>query len=68
MDDKMITINEMSRFAKVRYETVRKYYNNDCYWYDGVTLAKFCYVLECDINQLLIYEPSQTIQNSKIHG
>ena len=68
MDDKMITINEMSRFAKVRYETVRKYYNNDCYWYDRVTLAKFCYVLECDINQLLIYEPSQTLQNSKIHG
>ncbi len=68
MDDKDISINEMSRYAKVRYETVRKYYNNDCYWYDAEILAKFCYVLECNINELLIYESKKTLQNAKIYN
>lgn len=68
MDEQNISINEMSRYAKVRYETVRKYYNNDCYWYDAEILAKFCYVLECNINELLIYESTITLQNSKIYN
>ena len=49
MDQKNISINGMSRYANVRYETVRKYYNNENFWYDGETLAKFCYVLECEL-------------------
>ena len=68
MDDNNISINEMSRYANVRYETVRKYYNNDCYWYDAEILAKFCYVLECKINELLIYEPTKTLQNVRIYN
>lgn len=68
MDKQHVSINEMSRYAKVRYETVRKYYNDDCYWYDGDVLAKFCYVLECNIGDVLIYQAPNTLQNTKIRS
>lgn len=63
MDEKNISINAMSRYAKIRYETVRKYYNDDCFWYDAEILAKLCYVLECDISDLLMYNEVKIAQN-----
>lgn len=63
MDDKNISISAMSRYAKIRYETVRKYYNNDCVWYDADSLAKFCYVLECNISDLLMLDEVKIVQN-----
>lgn len=66
MDKNNISINEMSRYANIRYETVRKYYHNDCYWYDSEALAKFCYVLGCNIGDLLKYEPQKTLQKTEI--
>ena len=63
MDEKNITIKNMSRYSNVRYEIVRKYYNNESFWYDGDALAKFCYVLECEIDDLLVYESAKKLQN-----
>ena len=63
MDEKNISINAMSRYSNVRYEVVKKYYNNESFWYDSNTLAKFCYVLECEISDLLVYETAKKFQN-----
>ena len=49
MDENNISISEMSRKADMKYDVVKKYYYNDSYSYSTETLAKFCYVLECDI-------------------
>lgn len=54
MDNQNISINRMSRSAKLRYEIVRKYYNNENFWYDREALAKFCYVLNCNINYIYL--------------
>ncbi len=62
MDKKNISINTMSKYANIRYETVKKYYNNECFWYDSNILAKFCYVLECEIDDLLVYEDTKMLQ------
>lgn len=53
----------MSRYSNVRYEIVRKYYNDESFWYDGDALAKFCYVLECEIDDLLVYKSAKKLQN-----
>lgn len=62
MDKKNISINTMSKYANIRYETVKKYYNNECFWYDSDILAKFCYVLECKVDDLLVYEDNKILQ------
>lgn len=50
VDSQNISINKLSRSAKLRYEIIKKYYNDENFWYDHEALAKFCYVLNCNIN------------------
>lgn len=59
MDSRGISINQMSQMSQVKYEIVKKYYNNENYSYTGDILAKFCFVLQCDISDILTYIPSK---------
>lgn len=65
MDEKKISINQMSKLANLRYETVRKYYYNEVYLLDVDVLSKFCYFLDIDISTLLTYEYENI--NEKVH-
>lgn len=56
MDEKEITISQLARLTNLRYEVVDNYYYNRNIRYDSVVLAKFCYTLNCDIDDLLKYE------------
>ena len=58
MDEKEISISKMSGAINTRYGIVKKYYNNDCYYVDLNLLAKFCYVLNCHIEDILEYNKS----------
>ena len=61
MDEKGITINTLSKLANIKYETAKKYYYNKNFIYNGEVLAKFCYILNCKIEDILVYEPSETL-------
>lgn len=65
MDEKKISINQMSKLANLRYETVRKYYYNEVYLLDVDVLSKFCYFLDIDISTLLTYKYENI--NEKVH-
>ncbi len=56
MDKKNISIYELSKMTNLKYDTVKKYYENEVYRYDEITLAKMCYSLNCTITDLLVYE------------
>ena len=56
MNKKRITISQLARLTNIRYEVVDNYYNNRNIRYDSVVLAKFCYTLDCSIDDLLKYE------------
>ena len=43
----------------VIYEIVKKYYNGENYAFTSEILAKFCYILDCEIDDILIYETSE---------
>lgn len=60
MDTKGISINSLSKMANVKYETVKNYYYNENFIYNGEILAKFCYILNCKIEDILEYEPSNS--------
>ena len=65
MDEKKISINQMSKLANLSSETVRKYYYNEVYLLDVDVLSKFCYFLDIDISTLLTYKYENI--NEKVH-
>lgn len=56
MDKQNISISKMSRIANIKYDVVKRYYLGYLYQVDLEILAKFCYVLECNLDDILIYE------------
>lgn len=63
MDKKHISISTMSKLANVKYEIVKKYYYGDNYAFTSEILAKFCYILDCKIDDILVYETSKDYVN-----
>ena len=61
MDKHNISISLMSRLADVKYDVVKRYYIGEIYHIDLQILAKFCYILECSVEDLLNYKIKQTI-------
>ena len=56
MDDKKMTIYRLSNIANIKYEIVKKYYDNNLQRIDLDILAKFCFCLNCEVSSLLKYE------------
>ena len=61
MDEKNISINQMSRKINVAYDIVKKYYYGENYSISLEILKKFCYVLNCNIDEIIKYYPSETL-------
>ena len=59
MDRKEISINTMSKLADIKYHVVKRYYYNNLYQVDLQLLAKFCYILDIKISDILEYEYSE---------
>ena len=53
MDNKGVSISELSRMADIKYDIVKRYYNGEITRYDSEILKKICVYLECDINDLI---------------
>lgn len=56
MDRKNISINMMSKLTGIKYDVIKRHYYNETFQADYNTLAKFCYVLGCKIEDILVYE------------
>lgn len=53
MDNKGVSISELSRMANIKYDIVKRYYNGEITRYDSEILKKICIYLECDITDLI---------------
>ena len=56
IDKKEITRNALAVATNIRYSIIDSYYKNKVARIDLYTLAKICYVLECDISDILKYK------------
>ncbi len=56
MDKKNITRNKLSVLTGATYNVINRYYNNDISRVDLDVLARICYVLECNVSDVLEYE------------
>lgn len=57
MDEKGISVYRMEELANIQHRIVKKYYDNKVVRSDFEVLAKFCFVLKCDISDVLYYKP-----------
>ncbi|MFA5604056.1 MAG: helix-turn-helix transcriptional regulator [Bacilli bacterium] len=55
MDSKGMNKNRLSVLTGVKFDTIQKYYNGDVYRIDVDVLAKFCYALNCNVNDIVEY-------------
>ena len=53
MDKKNITRNKLSVLTGATYNVINRYYNNDISRVDLDVLARICYVLECNVSDVL---------------
>lgn len=56
MDERKITRNALAKRVNTRFEVIDKWYNNRIENIDLDILARICFVLSCDINNILKYE------------
>lgn len=56
MDEKSIPRNKLANLAGVRFEVINRLYNGETIKMDLDILARVCYVLDCDISDVLLFE------------
>lgn len=55
MDERGITRNQLARMINARYEVVGKWYKGDLERLDTDILARICYVLKCNVEDIIHY-------------
>lgn len=56
MDTRQVTVYQMSKLTGLKHSTIKAYYTNaPLTRVDLDVLAKFCYVLNCNISDILKY-------------
>lgn len=53
MDQKKVSVNELSVKTGIRHHIVKKYYNGNIYRPDLYTLKKFCEYLKCEPSDII---------------
>jgi len=53
LNNKKISIRKLAEMTGLQFETLRRMYNNETKQYNRDMLAKVCYALKIDINELL---------------
>lgn len=56
LDERGMSRNHLSRLTGTRYEVINKWYQNKVEKLDLDVLARICYVLQCQVSQLLVYD------------
>jgi len=53
LDERGISIRKCAELADLKFETVRKMYNDEAKQYQRDTLGSLCKALDCEISDLL---------------
>ena len=54
LDERQISIRKFSELSGLKFETLRRLYNDDTMQYQRDTIGRVCEVLEVEIGELLI--------------
>lgn len=56
MDKKGYTINYVVKRTGLHHQIVRRYYEGTALRYDKEILAKICFVIDCDLEDIMYYK------------
>lgn len=56
MDNKGITINQVAKKTGLHHQVIKRYYNGTVERFDKDVLSKLCYVIDCNLNDIMYYE------------
>lgn len=56
MDEQGLTRYRLAKLADTRFEVVEKWYSGTVERIDADILARFCYILDCEITDILRYD------------
>lgn len=56
MDKKELTRYQLSKMTNTRFEVINKWYNGEVERIDTDVLSRFCFVLNCKVEDLIEYE------------
>ena len=56
IDDKKISRSKLSQMVALSYDLVNRYYNNKVSRVDLDVIARFCYILNCNVIDILKYK------------
>lgn len=56
MDKKGITVNQVVKKTGLHYQVINRYYEGTIERYDKDVLAKLCFVIGCDLTDIMHYK------------
>lgn len=56
MEKKGITITQVVKKTGLHHQVIKRYYNRTVERFDKDVLSKLCYVIDCDLNDIMYYE------------
>lgn len=56
MDKKGITISQVTKKTGLHHQVIRRYYNGTAERFDRDVLSKLCFVIGCNLNDIMYYE------------
>lgn len=56
MDKKGITITQVVKKTELHHQVIKRYYYGTAERFDKDVLSKLCYVIDCDLNDIMYYE------------
>lgn len=56
MNKKGISINQIVKKTGLHHKVVHRYYDGTAVRYDKDVLSKLCFVLECNLNDIMYYD------------
>ena len=62
LDKKKISRSKLSNMIALSYDLVNRYYNNKVTRVDLDVIARFCYVLDCKIDDILVYSNKKGVK------
>ena len=56
LEIRQMSIYMLSRLSGIKFDVLKRYYDNALIKYDSNVLAKICYSLDCEVSDLLQYK------------
>lgn len=56
MDKKDISVTQMAKRTGLHTQVIKRYYEGNAERYDKEVLSKFCFILDCNLDDIMFYE------------